>query len=345
LRSVFRSACLVVLVLGLVRVADAGNHGRQRPRVRRDVRLARTAVRAAPVLYPELVDAHADDVPEQTAMQLVSADSILLPLLATGDGVKIAALDGGFDLRHEYLNGHLGSQWDAIDQDNNAQELADGVDDDADGLVDFAAGHGTFVAGILATCAPDATILPIRVLDEEGNGSAAALARGIDKAVEFDADVINMSLVCTVMTTQLEVSIQNAIDAGVVIVIAAGDEVNGPFSAQYLRDRAIVVGAVTDNLQVASFSPNESLVHVFAPGVEVLGPIGGGSVGNTYGTWSGTSFSTPFVAAAAALVKELAPSTTNSPMRTLLMAAVNPVSNAVPSGRGSIDLLEAVTNL
>jgi subtilisin family serine protease len=295
-------------------------------------------VRGAPNNVPELIEGmRSSDVAAQPACVAVSAAAALAN--ATGAGVRVAILDGGFDFRHELLAGRLGAQFDALDVDAQAQDLGNGVDDDADGLKDGFVGHGTFVAGLVATCAPGAVILPIRVLDDEGRGNPEALARGVDAAVALGADVINMSLVSTTTNLHLQLALQTAVSAGVVLVSAAGDDPCGPFNAQYVRERTIQVGAVDSSLVRAAFSPGSSIVDVFAPGVDVLGPLGG-AVDDSYAKWSGTSFSAPFVSAAAALVREDYPSMSVSAMRTRLASATNAVSGQTD---GAVDLLKAVT--
>jgi len=296
------------------------------------------AVRGAPKLPPVILEgSRAEDVAAQASMLVVSAPAAAP--YATGAGVKVAVLDGGFDLRHEYLAGHIGAQYDALDQDAYAQDLGDGIDEDNDGIADDFVGHGTFTSGIIIACAPDATILPIRVLDDEGRGNEAALARGIDAAVSMGADVISMSLVSPTASTQLQNAIDDAVSAGVVIVIAAGDDPAGPFNASYLANRAIAVGAIEDTRTVAAFSPTDSQVDLYAPGVDVLGPLGG-AVQNSYAAWTGTSFSCPFVSAAAALVRENHPTMNVTAMRARLVATADLVSG---STKGSVDLAAALT--
>ncbi len=301
----------------------------------------RKATFGAPSETPVIIEGMcSSDVRTQDACVAVCASAA--HLLATGAGVKVAVCDGGFDLRHEFLAGHLGAQWDALGQTPYAQDLGDGIDEDGDGIVDDFVGHGTMTAGLVLACAPDATILPIRVLDDEGRGDDDALARGIDAAVALHADVINMSLVAPTTSQHLRASLDAAVAAGVVIVVAAGDDPAGPFNAQYVCDRSITVGAVDSTLHVAAFSPNSSMVNVFAPGVDVLGPLGG-AVLNSYAVCSGTSFSAPFVSGAAALVRQTHPTLGLSGMRALLAASVDPVVGAVPSTSGSIDLLDAAS--
>jgi subtilisin family serine protease len=303
----------------------------------------RASVQGAPKTSPQPIETGcADDVPAQESFRAVAAAPALRT--ATGAGVVVAVLDGGFDLRHEFLKGHLGAQFDALDMDDCAQDLGNGIDDDGDGITDGFVGHGTFVAGLVLAAAPDVTILPIRVLNDEGDGDPASLARGITTAVSLGADVVNLSLTATCVTPQLQTALQLAVDSGVVIVVAAGDFPNGPYDAQFLHDRAINVGAVDASLTVAAFSPcTPSTVDVYAPGVDVVGPLGG-AVADSYATWTGTSFSVPLVSAAAALVRQEHPKMGLADMRTRLMAATNAVSGANPSGRGAIDFLEAVTD-
>jgi subtilisin family serine protease len=299
----------------------------------------RAVVQGAPKTAPQVLEGtRSTDVPAQAAFAAVSAAPALQ--YATGSGVKVAVLDGGFDLRHEFLQGHLGAQFDALDMDAFAQDLGNGVDEDGDGVTDSFVGHGTFVAGLIAAAAPGAVILPIRVLNDEGDGDPDALARGILTAVALGADVVNLSLVSTCTTTQLQNALQTAVDAGVVIVVAAGDERMGPFNAQFLHDRAITVGAVDAALCVPAFSPNCAVIDLYAPGVDVIGPLGG-AVQNSYARWTGTSFSCPLVSAAAALVRQGHAGIGLAAMRTRLTAATNAVSGPNPAGCGSIDLLRA----
>src|SRR6185295_739999 len=189
------------------------------------------------------------------------------------------------------------AQWDAFDQDASAQDLGDALDGDGDGRADDFVGHGTFTSGLVLACAPDASIVAIRVLDDEGRGNEAALARGIDKARELGADVINLSLVAPTAGPALRDALDAAVDAGIVLVVSAGDDPIGPFNSTFLCEHAIVVGAIDDTMTVPSFSPNSSMVDVFAPGVDIVGPLGG-SIANSYAGWTGTSFSAPFVSAA-----------------------------------------------
>lgn len=230
---------------------------------------------------------------------------------ATGRGQTVAVLDGGFDLRHEFLAGRLApAGFDAIDGDDDPQDLGNGIDDDAslespgEAATDRLVGHGTFVASLVLAVAPDATILAVRVLDDEGRGTAAAVASGIDFAVSHGASVINLSLVVGSAPEALRAALIRAQDADVVVVAAAGTSDDGLVPDACFAAHALCVGA-TDTLDgVAAFSAAGTLLC--APGVDVRGAIGGPFAGS-YGRWSGVSFAVPLVAAGAALLRELHP--------------------------------------
>lgn len=295
--------------------------------------------RGAPADVPVIIEGPIlkEDIKSQVAVQSLISGADAAEV-ATGAGVRVAVLDGGFDLSHEALGAGLDDAWDALDQDGTVLDLGNGADDDRDGVTDRMVGHGNFVAGLLRACAADCVIVPVRVLDDEGRTTNDALARGIAHAVASGADVINLSLVAPTTSPALEAALDAAHAAGIVIVTAAGNSPTGPLDSGFLHARAITVGAVTDALAVASFSPNGTWIDVFAPGVELLGPLTEGA----YGRWTGTSFSCALVSAAAVLVREVEPTLGTTAMRTRLAAAVNPVTGATATGRGSIDLLLAI---
>jgi len=147
----------------------------------------------------------------------------------TGEGVVVAVIDTGVNYNHDDLNDHM---WEDPAYPNHGWDFYNSDDDPMDGQ-----SHGTHCAGTVAGdgtagsqtgIAPDATIMALKVLGDDGNGSESGVWEGIEFAVEHGADVISMSLGWqhnwdpdrpTWRTTY-----DNALAAGVVASVAAGNE-------------------------------------------------------------------------------------------------------------------------
>ena len=243
--------------------------------------------------------------------------------VSRGAGITVAVLDTGVDFTHPMLAGRLVNGYDFVDNDNDPSEV--GVYG-----VNHSYGHGTHVAGLVALAAPDARIMPLRVLDADGVGDVWRLAKALVYALDPDgnpatddgATVINLSLSMVKRSSLLRDVLRAATcprnDApsnelpcilsggrGAVVVIAAGN--NGNSTAQYPAGDSIAgslaVGASTQADQVAAFSNYGSWVAVAAPGENILSTVPGGG----YGTWSGTSMAAPLVAGEAALIRAVNP--------------------------------------
>ncbi|MGL5003985.1 MAG: S8 family serine peptidase, partial [Casimicrobium sp.] len=120
---------------------------------------------------------------EPTAYTAQWAPSAMrLPLAHTysrGEGVKVAVLDTGVDTTHPALAGKLLPGFDFVDNDSDPSESAQ---------ANFGYGHGTHVAALVALVAPQAKIVPYRVLDTNGEGNAWVLAEAIFKALDPDGN-------------------------------------------------------------------------------------------------------------------------------------------------------------
>jgi len=213
--------------------------------------------------------------------------------VSRGQGVIVAVLDTGVDVTHEDLAGQTVPGWDFID---------------GDGLPADTNGHGTAVAGIIAAAtgngigmasvAPGARIMPVRVLDGAGNGVDPVIAQGITWAVDHGARVINLSLGGEGWTDVLQVAIDDAIARGAVVVAAAGNSGAGsPVEYPAAYGPVLAVGALDVTGSRASFSNTGDALDIMAPGESILSTRPG-----TYGRGTGTSFAVPFASAAVALV-------------------------------------------
>lgn len=222
------------------------------------------------------------------------AQVVLSPALTVeqGDGAVVAVLDTGVDLNHPAFGGRVLPGRDVVADDAEAMDEGPG----------FGWGHGTHVAGIVARVAPQAKIMPVRVLNQDGRGNVFTLAYAIEWAVLNGANVINLSLGAEANSQTLSETILWAQAQGVVVVAAAGND-NSP-ERQYPAGLPSVVSVAAIDLwdRKAAFSNYGDWVDIAAPGVGITSsvPFSGG-VG--YAGWSGTSMSTAFVSGAAALLR------------------------------------------
>ena len=253
--------------------------------------------------------------------------------LSTGTGVRVAVLDTGVDRLHPALAGKLLPGFDFVDFDNDPSEEGS--------IADVGFGHGTHVAGLVALVAPDAMIMPLRVLDASGQGNAWVLAEALLYAVDPDGDpntddgahVINLSLGTATRTRIFDAVAQLATcsvpndndpandlsdpgyDAdearcnrthGAIIVAAAGNDGSNSaleYPAAESAQRLAAVGASAGNGRLASFSNFASWVRFVAPGDRITSSVPGGG----YGTWSGTTMAAPLFAGTAALLRGINP--------------------------------------
>jgi membrane-anchored mycosin MYCP len=220
-----------------------------------------------------------------------------------GKGVRVAVIDTGVDTHNPQLR-------TALDTHNGI----DLIDPKSNGTNDTV-GHGTEVAGIIAArpaagtgfigIAPQATIIPVRQNDDQGAGTSATLATAIRKSVAAGAKVINISQDTAsplAPDSALEQAVRYALTKDVVVVASAGN--GGSDGQQHTTYPAaypgvLAVGASDRDNERADFSQRGPFVGVAAPGVDMVStvPLGGQCVDN------GTSFSAPYVAGVAALIR------------------------------------------
>jgi thermitase len=239
----------------------------------------------------------------QWNMTLVHADEA--HATANGAGAVVAVVDSGITRTHPDLQGRLRQGIDFVQNDGEPQDEN---------------GHGTHVSGIVAAnagndvgvegVAPGATILPVRVLDADGGGDAATVAKGIDWAIDQGADVINLSLGSDVPVLgndpDFNASIDRALDRGAVVVAASGNSGLPLCDQPSGQGRLLCVGAVDKRR-------NRSLFSNFGSGLGLVAPGGSAMPGmdeDVLSTWSdggymeeaGTSQAAPHVSGVAALL-------------------------------------------
>jgi len=253
--------------------------------------------------------------------------------MTDGAPVTVAVLDTGVSPDHPDLIGRVLPGWNFVDGN------ADTRDD---------AGHGTFVAGIIAGradggapgVAPGARILPVKILNRDAVGSTANFVAGIVYAVDQGARVINISADGIMDSQALFDALRYAEERGVVVVASAGNEPNGRWNYPAAVPTVLAVGASTPDDQVASFSSYGAFVDLIAPGVDVTSTWWSPEGGNGYLTAGGTSASAPFVSGAAALVLAVRPDLSPAGVRQILLEsahATGPDGIDAFSGYGRLD--------
>ncbi|WP_010529792.1 S8 family peptidase [Lentibacillus jeotgali] len=226
-----------------------------------------------------------------------------------GDGNVIAIIDTGCDTNHPDLKGQV------VDGKNFT---SDGEETDySDGN-----GHGTHVAGTAAAAAkeegiagvaPNAKLLVVKVLDENGSGDYQWIIDGINYATDWEGPngekvrAISMSLGGPQDLPELYEAVKRAINSGIPVVCAAGNQGDDrhdtdetAFPGAY--NEVIQVGAINYDRDIAPFSNTNDEIDIVAPGVDILSTY----TDQKYARLSGTSMATPHVSGALALVISIA---------------------------------------
>ncbi|HEY3505137.1 MAG TPA: type VII secretion-associated serine protease mycosin [Actinocatenispora sp.] len=256
------------------------------------------AVSAAPACQASA--AQVDYVPWQ-AKRVATADAWKI---TRGAGVTVAVIDSGVNARHPTLRGRV----------DRGTDLARG-----EGAGDSAClAHGSTVAGIIAGrqldgsgfagMAPEARILPIRITEDADHFSDGSqrVAAAIRYAVDHGATVVNLSLTSD-DSSALRSAVRYAHRRGVVLVAATGNDGRQAKTYPAAYPEVIAVTGTADASDTPDPQSNTGdYVDLAAPSLNIVGP---GATGDGFVLFAdgGTSFSTPFVAGAAALVRAYRP--------------------------------------
>ena len=287
---------------------------------------------------------------QQYGLDIVESDQA--HAITTGGGAVVAVVDSGVRASHQDLQGRLLPGYDFVDNDNDPNVPAS------------ADGHGTHVLGIAAanegngvgvsSVAPGAMYIPVRVLGDDGSGSSDDVARGIDFAVARGADVINLSLGdqtgAIASSPEFGNAIDRALDAGRVVVAAAGNTGLPVCEQPSGQGRLLCVGSVDENRQRSFFSSFGSGLGVTAPGGSAL--LGRDIISTfnesdaSYTELAGTSQAAPHVAGVAALVVSKGLRGQAAVQRILSTASdAGPPGPDAEYGAGIVNARRAVTGL
>jgi len=272
--------------------------------------------------------------------------------LATGAGVVVAVLDSGVDINNADMAGtSFVPGYDFINDDS------DPMDDD---------GHGSHVAATIAqttnnnfACAGiayDATIMPVKVLDDTGSGTAAELVYGIYFAVDNGADILNVSLGNQVGMSFVEDAVNYAWSNNALVVCSAGNDANSVLNYPAAYYNSISVSATGAESYLATYSNYGPTVDICAPGGDGTDMNGDGlidyilqfswdSSGGGYWLFSGTSQAAAHVSGVLALIKSACPQLTNAEIRQIMEATAEDLGDPGYDqyyGHGIVDAYAAV---
>lgn len=285
-----------------------------------------------------------------------------------GQGIKVAIIDTTMDINHTALSPNLMI---------NSAELngSAGVDDDANGLNDDVYGwnfftntpltlsttpheHGTHVGGIVGGAsqtgptwsgiAPQASLLPVSFMSNDGEGSAESAINSIRYAKSRQVQIINASWGGPICSELLRDEIASLEQSNILFVAASGNDGldldrNPQYPAAFSLPSLISIAAIQPSGVLASFSNTSyTYVHLVAPGSSIWSTL----PGNQYGSMSGTSMAAPFVSGAAAVLLSARPNATLNQLRSALLTGIDSGSYRVQtSGRLNVyKALQAIKN-
>ncbi len=221
-----------------------------------------------------------------------------------GDGIKVAVIDTGIDTDHsEFLNKISNRSYNAT---------TDKIVKDYDlSIIEDEQGHGTSVAGVIASSfdgkgivgiAPNVELVIIKVdCDSKGQFYRTSdLVFGLYYAIECDVDVVNMSFGVASPINPFAEATKLAVDSDIICVAAAGNDSSAILTYPAADSNVIGVGALDNNsFELAQYSNYGENVNVVAPGTVYTTALNG-----EYRTIQGTSFASPIVASAIALLRQ-----------------------------------------
>lgn len=319
-------------------------------------RLAITTAAAALVLALTPLPAHATgdpDLPKQWGMTLIGAPTAWNQG-KTGTGITIAIVDTGVDLAHsEFVKPNR-----LLPGVNLVTPGTPPQDDN---------GHGTHVAGIAAAAlngmgvagvAPDARILPVKVLDSTGATVGDSVDRGIRWAADQGAQVINLSLSGggqEVLGPSTNDAVAYAWSKGAICVFAAGNSY--VLGSGFADQNALVVSATDRHDEKPDYSNGVGDAKwgiaapggggTFAPQQDLIwSTYWDGTHPNDYAYDAGTSMAAPHVTGAAAVLRSLGLTPQQTVDRLLATAKdIGPAGKDSTFGYGRLDVAKAVSGL
>ncbi|GIP40307.1 aerolysin [Paenibacillus sp. J31TS4] len=257
---------------------------------------------------------------------------------SAGQEVKIGVIDTGIDYMHPDLQGTVAGGINIVHRHMLPR------DDN---------GHGTHIAGTIAAhsrqagllgVAPEASLYAVKAFDHNGTAYIADIVYAIEWCIRQRMDIINMSFGMKTSSKALEQAIQQAIDAGILVVASSGnDGKKGKLDYPAKLPDVLAVGATTKQKRVAPFSNRSKRIDLYAPGEAIYSSWMNGG----YHELSGTSMATSHVTGAIALLLSARPRMSGPAIRELLRQTATPIGRKKPASvdTGELNALTAFRSL
>jgi serine protease AprX len=296
------------------------------------------------------------------------------PRTYSSTDIVVAVIDTGIAVSHDDLDG-VGKVREFVNCLNQPCTIVPPFDDNGHGthVAGTIAGEGDAAGGSLKGVAPGAALVGVKVLGSNGGGSDAGVIAGIDWAVlhkdDYGIEVLNLSLGangCHDGTDMTSVAVEEAVTAGLVVVVAAGNDGDSgtcTVGSPGVAENVITVGAMADTGVLAGQSraelPGFNQAHfssrgptldnrvkpdISAPGVQITSA----ARSDLDRTMSGTSMAAPFVAGVAALMLDHNPMLTHPQIKSTLMTTAvdwGPPGRDIDYGAGRLDAYAALSAL
>lgn len=253
--------------------------------------------------------------------------------------VVVAVLDSGVNMSHPDLVGRILPGYDFV---NGTQTITDdfGHGTAVTGTIVANGNNGQGVAGIAYGC----SVLPVKVMDNNGFAPYSTIAAGIKYAVDNGARVINLSIAGTSQSATLQEAIDYAWSNNVVVVAAAGNSADTTIQYPAACNHVLSVSSTSPGDALSYFSSYGSYVKISAPGETIWTTQN--TLTTPYGAWRGTSFASPVVASVAALVLSANPTLSNDQVVSLLEQSADDLGTPgydTSFGYGRVNALRAVS--
>ncbi len=266
--------------------------------------------------------------------------------------IEVVVIDTGADFAHPDLSSVLGSGHNYLDSSKPPQ------DDN---------GHGTHISGLIAAAMNGVgivgtglhvEIVPFKALNQNGLGGVSAIGQAIRDAADQDVDIINMSLELSVDTFVLRSAVQYAVEQGVLVIAASGNQGKSTVSYPAAYPSVMAVGSSTYFDARAYYSNKGADLDIVVPGgnsghsilstwpsdVGTKCPAGLRKVnGGLYCEADGTSMATGIASGVAALIMSLRPDLDADEVQEILLDTAFPIAGTREEvGRGRLDAAKAV---